>query len=171
MIGSIGRHQEVELDRDVRQGEEEMGSSSRSPRLSQWQADLLWVMHSGNSHEGHTKWHLPALNLDLLSFLSLFRAIICLIPLPSAACIISHTASSPTNATSDNERAKRAISVTFLRCNVSPAASYPTYRQNLLASVTPGKSMKMDFTVDVYNFLLFFLLPEEEQYVRDLLWR
>lgn len=150
------------------------GDGSRSSRLSQWQADMLWVMHSGNSHKGHTKWHLAALSLALLSLsLSLLRPIICLLRLPDTACVISHTAFSPANAPpTDNQRAKRAITVTFLRCNVS--ASYPTYRQNpavcVCVCVPPGKSIKMYFTVNVYNFLFFFfLLPEEERYVKDLL--
>lgn len=89
---------------------------------------------------------------------SLFRAIICLIRLPGAACVIPHTAFSPSNATSENERAKRATSVTSLRCDVSPAASYIRLKGTISRSVcvTPEKSMKMDFAVNVYKFLLFF---------------
>lgn len=91
------------------------------------------------------------------SFYSVARAIICLICLSSAACVITHTAFRLTNATSDNRGAKRAISphsshVVFLwlRCL--------HFKARILCSlVAAGKSMKMDLRWNLCRLLFFFV--------------
>lgn len=108
VIGSIGSKSSIRslswsMMPRRRDGWKTGKGGGRSCRRSQWQADMLWVMHSGNSRKGHTEWHLLAIILVLLSL----RAIICLIRLPSTACVIPDTAFSPTKATSENKRAKR----------------------------------------------------------------
>lgn len=89
------------------------------------------------------------------SFYSVARAIICLICLSSAACVITHTAFSLTNATSDNRGAKRAISPHFSHV-VSLWLRRLHLKARILCSlVIAVKSMKMDLSWNLCPFLFF----------------
>lgn len=84
----------------------------------------------------------------------------------SSLCAAPH----PPNATADKREGKKgqllshSSHVMFLHRQASEnAAGTPALPP------PPAKSIKMYFTVIVCNFPLFFLLPEEGQFVKDLL--
>lgn len=102
--------------------------------------------------------------------LSLLEPVICLLRLPSTARVVSHAAFGLTNATTDNQRGKKGQSLSRPSDVLSPHRIRLT-GENLLVCV------HFYFTVNVYHFLFFsirtvfffFLSPEDEQCVRDLL--